>query len=136
MTQTRAHQIPSLEDYLARTAASAHSLIISTYNTMLADPSIGKTRKQSMEIGGWAMTSQRSKEASGALQTWTDGTMVRVGTVSIFTHVLDQIVISHPACGPARKARTPVKSFKKGHRRTPTPAEPKGLRRGSENRNL
>ena len=109
-------QIPLLESLLSQTAASAHAAIITTYDKMLADQSVGKTRKQSMEIGGWGMTSQRAKEAAGFLQTWTDGTIVRVGTVSIYLHILETIVASNPVDGPPRKARTPTKPYQKGHR--------------------
>jgi hypothetical protein len=105
-----------MEFYLNKAAPTAHSLIVSTYNKMKADLSVGKTRAQSMALGNWGASTQRAKEHSGVLQTWTDGTMVRVGTASIFLHVLDLIVASHPVNGPARKARTPLKSFRKGHR--------------------
>jgi hypothetical protein len=67
-------------------------------------------------VGGWGMTSQREKERLGHLQTWTDGPIVRVGTVSIYLHILDAIVASNPVDGPARKARTPTKPYQKGHR--------------------
>jgi hypothetical protein len=83
---------------------------------MLADLSVGKTRAQSMELGNWGATTQRAKEAAGLLLTWTDGTVVRVGTASLYQHLLDLIVASHPKDGPARKARTPLRSYRKGHR--------------------
>jgi hypothetical protein len=116
MAQTSAFKIPSLDDLLAKTAQSVHAAIIATYDKMLADQSVSKTRKQSMEIGGWDMTSQRSKEAAGHLQTWADGTIVRVSTVSIYLHILDTIVVSNPINGPPRKARTPSRPYRKGHR--------------------
>jgi hypothetical protein len=51
------------------------------------------------------------------LLTWTDGTAVRVGTASLYQHLLDLIVASHPIGGPARKARQPSGSYQKGHRK-------------------
>ena len=107
---------PELAAYLAKAAPIAHPLVVDTFNKMKADPSVGKTRKQSMELGGWGMSTQRAKEADGLLQIWTDGAVVRVGTASLYSHLIDLIVASHPADGPARKARTPLKSFRKGHR--------------------
>jgi hypothetical protein len=62
------------------------------------------------------MTSQREKERLGYLQTWTDGTIVRVSTASIYLHILDTIVASNPVDGPPRKARTPTRPYRKGHR--------------------
>jgi hypothetical protein len=117
MTSTPALTIPPVEDYLAKTATSAHALIVSIYNKLESDPSAGKTRAQATQILGCGMTSLRAKERLGLLQTWTDGTNVRVGTVSIYLHLLDLIVASHPVDGPARKARLPLKSFRKGYRR-------------------
>src|SRR6516164_7048917 len=105
MALTPILEIPPVEHFLAKTAPTAHSLIVSTYNKMKTDVSVGKTRAQSMALGNWGASTQRAKEQSGVLQTWTDGTMVRVGTASIFLHVLDLIIASHPAEGPARKAR-------------------------------
>jgi hypothetical protein len=122
MTPTRAFQIPSLDELLAKTAANVHAALAATYDRMLADKSVGKTRKQSMEIGGWGMTSQREKERLGYLQTWTDGTIVRVSTASIYLHILNTIVASHPVNGPPRKARTPTRSYQKGHRNHETPS--------------
>ena len=117
MTLAHALNIPSLEELLARTASNAHPAVITVYDRLLADRSIGKTRKQCLEIGGWGMTSQRQKEAAGQLQSWNDGTMVRVSTVSLYLHILDLIAASHPADGPQRKARSPAKPFRKGHRK-------------------
>jgi hypothetical protein len=118
MTQTSvfALSIPPVEDFVAKAAASAHSLVVSTYNKMLADQSVGKSRKQSMELGGWGMTTQLNKEKSGALLTWTDGAIVRVSTASLYLHLLDLIVASHPIDAPSRKARQPSGSYQKGHR--------------------
>jgi hypothetical protein len=113
---TLAHEIPPVEFYLNKTALNAHAFLINTYNKMLADQSVGKSRKQSTELGGWGMTTQLNKEKSGVLLTWTDGAIVRVSTASLYLHLLDLIVASHPVDGPARKARTPLKSFRKGHR--------------------
>jgi hypothetical protein len=115
-TMTHALKIPSLKELLAKIAPSAHAAAITVYDRLLADQSVGKTRKQCMEIGGWGMTSQRQKEAAGQLQSWNDGTIVRVSTVSLYLHIIDLIVASHPADGPQRKARVPVRSFRKGHR--------------------
>jgi hypothetical protein len=117
MALAHALNIPSLEELLARAASNAHAALIAIYGRMLEDKSVGKTRKQSMEIGGWGMTSQRQKEAAGQLQSWNDGTIVRVSTVALYLHILDLIVASHPADGPPRKARTPTKPYRKGHRR-------------------
>jgi hypothetical protein len=69
-----------------------------------------------MEIGGWGMTSQRQKEAAGVLQSWADGSIIRVSTLSIYLHVIDLIVASHSSDGPPRKPRIPVKPYAKGHR--------------------
>jgi hypothetical protein len=113
---TLAREIPPIEELLAKAAPSAHTFLVNTYRKMLADTSVGKTRKQSMEIGGWGATTQRTKEQSGVLQTWTDGAMVRVSTASIYLHLIDLIVSSHPAAGPARKARYPLRSYQKGSR--------------------
>ena len=107
MTSTLAYQNPPLDEYLAKTAPVAHPLLVNTYNKMLGDPSVGKTHAQSMALGNWGSTTQRLKEASGHLQTWVDGASVRVSTVSIYLHLLDLIVASHPVVAPARKARTP-----------------------------
>jgi hypothetical protein len=116
MTPASTHQIPPIEHWLNQAAPAAHTPLFSTYDKLLSDPSVGKSRAQSQELGGWGASTQRLKEAAGLLQTWTDGTMVRVSTVSIYLHILDLIVASHPVNGPARKARTPLKSFRKGHR--------------------
>jgi hypothetical protein len=116
MTLAHAFQIPSLDELLSKTASSAHAVVITTYEKMSGDQSVGKTRKQSMEIGGWGMTSQREKERLGYLQTWADGGIVRVSTVSIYTHILDTIVASNPIDGPRRYARTPTRPYGKGHR--------------------
>jgi hypothetical protein len=115
MTQTHTLRIPPLDELLAKTAPEAHAAAISVYDRLLADQSVGKTRKQCLEIGGWGMTSQRQKEAAGRLQIWNDGTIVRVSTASLYLHIIDLIVASHPADGPQLKARVPVRSFRKGH---------------------
>jgi hypothetical protein len=116
MTSAHAYQIPSLDEFLRQTAPRAHPPLTFTYNQMIADKSVGKTRKQSMELGGWGMTSQREKERAGHLHTWNDGTIVRVSTVSIYLHILNTIVASNPVDGPRRKARTPTRPYQKGHR--------------------
>jgi hypothetical protein len=138
MTLAYTHDIPPLEAFLSKASPVAHPLIVDTYNKMKADPSVGKSRAQSMALGGWGMTSERAKEQSGILQTWTDGANVRVGTASLYLHLLTLIVESHPVDAPARKARTPVKPFFKGHRRKTsaprTPAELEGLRIGNAKR--
>ena len=136
MTLAYTHDIPPLEAFLSKASPVAHPLIVDTYNKMKADPSIGKSRAQSMALGGWGMTSERAKEQCGLLQTWTDGANVRVGTVSLYLHLLTLIVESHPIDAPARKARTPVKPFFKGHRRKTTEAELQGLAKGNERRRL
>jgi hypothetical protein len=113
---THALKIPSLKELLAKIAPNAHAAAITVYDRLLADQSVGKTRKQCLEIGGWGMTSQRQKEAAGQLQIWNDGTIVRVSTVSLYLHILDLIAASHPADGPPRKARIPAKPYRKGRR--------------------
>jgi hypothetical protein len=117
MTLAHALKIPSLKELLAKIAPNAHPAVITVYDRLLADQSIGKTRKQCLEIGGWGMTSQRQKEAASQLQSWNDGTIVRVSTVSLYLHILDLIAASHPADGPQRKARNPAKPFRKSHRK-------------------
>jgi hypothetical protein len=117
MSLAPAHQIPPLDEYLGKSAPIAHRAVIAVYNKLQTDQSVGKTRAQSQELGGWGATTQRSKEQSGVLLTWVDGTIVRVSTVSIYLHLIDLIVASHPVDGPPRKARTPSGSYQKGHRR-------------------
>jgi hypothetical protein len=126
MTLAHALKIPSLKEVLAKIAPNAHPAAITIYDRLLADQSIGKTRKQCLEIGGWGMTSQRQKEAAGQLQSWNDGTIVRVSTASLYLHILNLIVASHPANGPQRKARIPTKPYRKGHRRKSSVSGRKG----------
>lgn len=123
MAQAHALKIPSLDELLAKTAPNAHTALIAVYDRMVEDQSVGKSRKQSMEIGGWGMTSQRQKEAAGHLQVWADGTIVRVSTASLYLHLFDLIVASNPIDGPQRKARNPAKPYRKGHRRQPSVSE-------------
>jgi len=49
MTQTSALAlvVPPVQDFLAKAAPAAHPLIVSTYDKMTADTSVGKTRAQS-----------------------------------------------------------------------------------------
>jgi hypothetical protein len=138
MAQTHAVKIPSLDELLSRTAPGAHAAVIGVYDRMDADASIGKTRKQCREIGGWGQTTQISKEKSGVLQAWNDGTIVRVGTVSLYLHIIDLIIASHPVDGPPRKARVPTRSYTRGHRRksststsTSAPTSVSGRKEGS-----
>jgi hypothetical protein len=116
MANALAPKIPPVEHWLSKAAPLAHPLIHSTYNQMKADPSVGKSRAQSKAMGNWGDSTQRDKERRGFILTWTDGTMVRCGTASIYMHLLDLIVGSHPINGPARKARTPSRPYQKGHR--------------------
>jgi hypothetical protein len=110
------HEIPPVEHWLDQSDASVHALINNTYDKLKTDPSVGKSRKLTMDILGVGATSEREKERLGHLQTWVDGTNVRVSTVSIYLHLLDLIVASNPVGGPRRKARTPTRSYQKGHR--------------------
>jgi hypothetical protein len=116
LTSALALTIPPVEDFLAKAAPVAHALIVSTYDKLKTDLSVGKSRAEAMALLGCGATSERVKEQSGALKTWVDGTNVRVSSVSIYLHILDLIVASHPVGGPARKARTPTGSYRKGHR--------------------
>jgi hypothetical protein len=116
LTSAAALTIPPVEDFLARTASSAHPLVISTYDKLKTDPSVGKTRSEAMTILACGATSVREKERRGDLKTWVDGTNVRISTVSLYLHILDLIVMSHPVDGPKRKARVPTASYQKGHR--------------------
>jgi hypothetical protein len=117
-------KVPPLDEYLARTAPTAHPLLFDTYNRLKADPSVGKTRSESCALGNWGMSTQRAKEAAGLLQTWVDGVSVRVGTTSVYVHLLDLIAALHPADGPPRKARNPARPFgAEGHPLRPHQAE-------------
>jgi hypothetical protein len=120
MTFTGVH-LP-VEHWLAKSNASVHALIVSVYGQMLASPP-GQTRKQTCVLLSCGPTTERELEKRGVLTTWVDGANVRVGSVSIFTHILDSIVASHPVDGPARKARQPTGSYQKGHRNKVHPHE-------------
>jgi hypothetical protein len=54
MTFARTNTIRPLEDYLKNSAPRVHDLLANTHNKPQTDPSVGKTRKQAMEILGCA----------------------------------------------------------------------------------
>jgi hypothetical protein len=115
MTNALIPAVLPVEHWLDRAAPSAHPLIHNTHGKMHADPRVGMPRSESKALGDWGDSTQRAKEAAGVLWTWTDGTNVRVSTVSVYIHLLDLIVASNPKDGPRRRARTPSRPFQKGH---------------------
>jgi hypothetical protein len=81
------------------------------------------SRRDCQEKGGWGQTTQIEKEKSGVLRTVRDGKKVLVPAGSLFPHLIERVIASHPARGPKP-------------RRKPTPQELEGLRKGNEQRRL
>jgi hypothetical protein len=113
--------VQPVEVYLAAAKPYISSLIVTTHATAVADPNVGKARGQSKAIGNWSDSTQRKLERLGILQTWNDGSTVRVGTQSIYAHILNLIVETHPADGPSKPARVPKRVFAKGYHRARKP---------------
>ena len=92
-------------------------------------------RKVSCEIGGWGMTSQIEKEKRGELMTILAGTSRLTFVPSIYDHLIELAIATHPAGQPPKKARQPSQRFV-GRRRSPTPQELEGLKKGNEKHRL
>jgi hypothetical protein len=76
----------------------------------------------SQDKGCWGQTTQIEKEKSGILRTVRDGKKVLTTAASLYRHLLDRLIVAHPAGSKPR--------------RKPTPAELEGLRKGNEQRRL
>jgi hypothetical protein len=113
---------PELAAYLARTAPKAHVDVVALYEEWKA-PSTPSAfpRKTSAAKGGWAQTTQIQKEQSGALRIVRDGKSVLTTASSLYPHLIERVIASHPASGS-----TP--------RRKPTPQELDGLARANARR--
>jgi hypothetical protein len=116
-----------LAAYLAKTAPAGREFIGDIFARWQADQRLGLTRKEVRTLLNCGSTSEREKERRGILKTWVDGTIVRVSAASAYRHALDLVAASHPIEGPAKKARTPAKPFRKGWGAPRTPQE-RGIR--------
>jgi hypothetical protein len=120
MTFAPPYVVPSLAELLAQADASAHPLIVTIYDRMLADKRLGMPRSDSIKIGGWKDRYQRNLENSGALPTWVDGPYVRIWPPAVYLKVVANIIATYPAGGDGvRKAvRMPPHTFPKGYHRS------------------
>jgi hypothetical protein len=105
----------------------AHGALASAYSTALADPAPGKTRKEVSRLTGWGATLIRDKERAGILTKWPDGSITRIGTTSVWEHVLDLIAEGNPIGAPPKQARTPKTHFPRGYHRSRKPHSPAEL---------
>jgi hypothetical protein len=113
---------PELAAYLARTDPVAHADVHALFEEMKspATPS-AFSRRATMGKGGWALTTQITKEQTGVLRTVRDGKRVLTTAPSLFEHLIERVIASHPA-----ETAPP--------RRKPTENELKGLERGNARR--
>jgi hypothetical protein len=113
---------PELAAYLSRAAPVAHPDIVDLF-TAWKSPSTPSafSRKAAQERGGWQATRQIQKEQQGVLRTVRDGKRVLTTAASLFPHLIERVIASHPA-GTEKP------------RRQPTENELRALRAGNERR--
>jgi hypothetical protein len=126
---------PETEALLARVSPEGARLVLALLREKAADPRKMVPRKVSCEIGGWGQTVQIEKEKRGDLQTILAGASRLTFVPSLYDHLIELAIATHPTGQPPKKARQPSQRFV-GRRRSPTPQELEGLKKGNEKRRL
>jgi hypothetical protein len=71
------------------------------------------SRKECEREGGWAQSTQISKEDAGVLLSIRDGKKVLVTADSFHRHLIERIIASHPLDGPAKRGPATSTTFRK-----------------------
>jgi hypothetical protein len=105
------------------------------------EPAPSASRPEVRAKLGCGPTKELALEASGAIDSYLDGSVRRITMRSLYRHLIKQAIASHPKDAPDAKVRHPAGQFQsKPHaKKAPRPrteAELEGLRRGNEKRRL
>jgi hypothetical protein len=100
-----------------------------------AEKRVALTRSDCMTIGGWKLSTQINKERRGILPSFLDGVGRRITARSLYQHLIDLAVTSHPAGAPPAKARARQTAGTFRRRPfVPNEAQLEGLRQGNARR--
>jgi hypothetical protein len=114
-------------------SARAATLVADIRARAAADPRVVVDRKAAQEMLGLKESRILELERDGALSSFLDGGRRLISVDSIYRHLIEQVIASHPLGAPPRKARIPSGAFKKIPRLR-TEAELRGLAIGNEKR--
>jgi hypothetical protein len=87
--------------------------------------------KAACQIVGCGPSQLANKVRVGVISSFLDGCRRLYLTETLYRHVVENVVKSHPLGGEPLKARHPKGQFQKGHTRQPSAAQREALRKGN-----